>query len=271
MSKVYTDKTTGERVSIIKEDDSFFTLEDGVKIKKESFAKRYEPSGVIDPEEFLNTTSAIENLAKKLMSVDPTKIQDGGDDKTRIKIKPPVVLADSQQEHISPTQNNTVEGPKVSEAQRQKMLEEFAKQQGHQVQQPLTYIDDDDNVIEYEMPQPPAPGEPTPQNQGIAGPEDKNFAGRPIPPRIDPLQMMFNMFKNNYDVTINLKIEDKIANPQFIAMVMENVEGDPIEYYAKIILEKVLKEPLKLKKEIYDQLKKEIYGEQQEIVEEPKK
>jgi type I restriction enzyme S subunit len=37
MSKVYTDKTTGERVSIIKEDDSFFTLEDGVKIKKETF------------------------------------------------------------------------------------------------------------------------------------------------------------------------------------------------------------------------------------------
>lgn len=259
MAKVYTDKTTGDRVTILKEDEIYYTLDDGsgnaVKVKKETFSKRYEMSNTIDPEQFLNTTSTIENLAKQLQQIDTNKIQEGGDDKTRIKIKPPVVLADSQQEHISPTHDNTTEGPKISDVQRQKMIEEFQKKQGELPQKPITYIDDDDNVIEYELGK---PGEETVNTAiPVSNPTVKN---EPVQ-RIDPLQMMFKMFKNNYDVTINLKIEDKIANPQFIAMVMENVEGDAIEYYAKIILEKLLKEPLKLKKEIYEQLKREVYGE----------
>ena len=73
--------------------------------------------------------------------------------------------------------------------------------------------------------------------------------------------MMFKMFKNNYDIKLTFEIEEKIADPAFIKMVMENVEGDAIEYYTKKILDKILKEPLKLKKEIYEQLELEIYGE----------
>lgn len=261
MSKVYTDKTNGERVTIIKEDDVYYTIDDGsgnaVRVKKDTFTKRYESSNAIDPEQFLNTKSAIENLAKQLQQLDTNKLQDGGDDKTRIKIKPPVVLSDSQKEHISPVSDNKVDGPKITDAQRQKMIEEFQKKQSDTPQQTFTYVDEDE-VIEYEL---PTPGE---DNINTAIPvTNPGVKNEPVQ-RVDPLQMMFKMFKNNYDVTINLKIEDKIANPQFIAMVMENVEGDAIEYYAKIILEKLLKEPLKLKKEIYEQLKKEIYGEEKQ-------
>lgn len=264
----YKDKNTGEQVTIIKEDDSFYTLDNKVRVKKETFEKRYESVGTINPDDFFNPTSAIEKLAKQLQNMDTNQIQERPDDVTRIKYKPPVVISDSQH-HISPVSDNKVEGPSVNESQRQRMIEEYKKNNpASQQPQKFVYVDDD-GAVEYEMPK---VGDITQQPQAIPQQPLQTFV-QPEAPKADPMQMMFKMFKNNYDVTINLKFEDKIANPQFIAMVMENVEGDAIEYYSKIILDKILKEPLKLKKEIYDQLKREVYGAEQiePEKEEPKK
>ena len=74
-------------------------------------------------------------------------------------------------------------------------------------------------------------------------------------PKVDPIQMMFKMFKNNYPVKLSVLIEENIPNPTFIGMVQENVEADAIEYYANKILNNLLKDPSKLKTEIYNQLK----------------
>ena len=65
----------------------------------------------------------------------------------------------------------------------------------------------------------------------------------PKPPesKVDPIQMMFKMFKNNYPVKLNVEIEENIPNPTFIGMVQENVEADAVEYYAKVISDKILK------------------------------
>jgi len=266
MGNIYVSKQTGEKVKILKEEESFYTLDDGVKIKKETFSKRYEQSDEIDPMEFLNPVSALEKLANELKSMDPNKVAETNHG-TKIKMKPPTVLADNSRSQINPVDNSS-EGVQISEQRKQQMIEEWRMKQelgdpdaGRKPAFMENQPNQDDGYIEYEMPN---QGEgrirQTSQPNQPKQPNHNQPTSQPIP-QIDPLQMMFKMFKNNYDITLKFEIEEKIANPAFIEMIMENVDGDAIEFYTKKILDKILKNPLKLKKEIYNQLKVEIYGE----------
>jgi len=256
MVNIYVNKQTGKKVKIINEETSFYTLDDGVKIKKETFSKRYEQSDEIDVAKFLNP-SALENLANQIKNVDTDKVVNEPEHSTRIKMKPPTVLADNSRDQINPV-NNTSEGIQISESKKQQMINEYnmKKELGDKDARTPSFIENkptqDDGYIEYEMPK-----------EGEGKIRQTSQINQPQPtPQIDPLQMMFKMFKNNYDIKLTFKVDEKIANPAFIEMVMENVEGDAIEYYTKKILDKILKNPLKLKKDIYNQLELEIYGEE---------
>jgi len=258
----YINKQTGDKVKIIKEEDLFYTLNDGVKIKKETFSNRYERSDEIDPNEFLNPPSALEKLANQLRNVDTSKVINEPEHSTRIKMKPPTVLADNSrtQSPIDNTINNDIQ---ISESKKQQLIDEYNKKMElgeKNINKPSFMIEDDTNngYIEYEMPN---KGEGNIKQTSQQNNQNQNQNQKQNQPQIDPLQMMFKMFKNNYDITLTFEIKEKIANPQFIEMVMENVDGDAIEYYTKKILNKILNEPLKLKNEIYKQLKEEIYGE----------
>jgi len=265
MANIYINKQTGEKVKIINEETSFYTLDDGVKIKKETFSKRYEQSDEIDVKEFLNP-SALENLANQIKNVDTDKVVNEPKHSTRIKMKPPTILADNSRDQINPV-DNTSEGIQISESKRQQMINEYnmKKELGDKDARPPLFIENkpaqDEGYIEYEMPK---------EGEGkIRQTSQINHPSNTSQPQIDPLQMMFKMFKNNYDIKLTFEVDEKIANPAFIEMVMENVEGDAIEYYTKKILDKILKNPLKLKKDIYNQLELEIYGE--EYIENKKK
>jgi len=252
---MYVNKQTGEKVKISKEEDAFYTLDDGVKIKKETFSRRYEQSDEIDPMEFLNPPSALEKLANQIKSVDTNKINDLNEGR-KIKMKPPTVLADNSRGQINPV-DNTSEGIQISEAQKQKMIEEYKMKNelGEKTKAPsfMNENQSSEGYIEYEMPR---------EGEGNIKQTSQPTQPTQPAPQIDPLQMMFKMFKNNYEIKLTFEVEEKIANPQFIEMVMENVDGDAIEYYTKKILDKMLKNPLKLKKDIYNQLELEIYGEE---------
>lgn len=258
MANTYVNKQTGEKVKIVKEESAFYTLDDGVKIKKETFSKRYDQSGEIDPMEFLNPTSALENMAQQIQQVDPNQVVNEPEHSTRIKMKPSEVLADNSREQINPV-DNTDGGIQISEAKRKQMIDEYnlKKELGEPNLTAPSFTNEshqtEDGYIEYEM-----PNEGEGRIKQTSGPQPNT--SQPTP-QMDPLQMMFKMFKNNYEVKLTFEIDEKIADPAFIGMVMENVEGDAIEYYTKKILNKILKEPLKLKKEIYSQLELEIYGE----------
>lgn len=260
MVNTYISKQTGKKVKILKEEESFYTLNDGVKIKKETFFKRYDKSDEIDPMEFLNPTSALDNLANQIKNVDPSQIINEPKHSTTIKMKPATVLSDNSRGQVDPVNNNTSEGIKISESQKQKMLDEYKMKQelGEDAIKPQfnehPTSNQNDGYIEYEMPN---------RGEGSIREISTNTPTTSTPSTsIDPLQIMFKMFKNNYDIKLNFQVKEKIADPAFIEMIMENVEGDAIEFYTKKILDKILKDPLKLKKEIYNQLELEIYGEE---------
>lgn len=258
---VYKDKQTGEKVRIIKEDNNFYTLDNEVKIKKETFAKRYSQTDEIDPDDFFKPRTAIEQLAHNIKSMDTSKVSESGEP-TKIKYKPPTVIQDNSRNE---TGESTIQ---ISEDQKQRMIEEWKMKQelGEKGAKPPPFINQtetDNSYIEYEMPG-QGEGNLRQTNTSTTEPTISN----PTNSTIDPMQMMFKMFKNNYNVKINLEFQEKIANPQFIQMIMENVEGDAVEYYTKIIMDKIIKNPLKLKKEIYRQLKIEIFGEEVVLEEE---
>jgi len=236
-SNVFIDKKTGEKVKITNEDVNFIALDNGVSIKKDIFSTRYEEQVEVDAESFFQkNTSAdpLQNIANQLKNVDTSKLNDNTTG-TKVKYTPPVVLSDNSGAEIRNKPSVEEEIP-MSTEEKKAMLDKWRKEQ---------------------------PGAQIPDVQNKDWEEDNRFLNgdKPIPqpkppePKVDPIQMMFKMFKSNYPVKLNVEIEEKIPNPTFIGMVQENVEADAVEYYAKLISDKLLKDPTKLKDEVYKQLK----------------
>lgn len=92
----------------------------------------------------------------------------------------------------------------------------------------------------------------------------KEVKSEPIP-QFDPIKMMFSTFKRSHEVVFNIQFKDKIANPDFIKMMMENMDGDIVGYYKKIIVENIMKNINIIEDVVETELKK-IIG-QEEIVE----
>jgi hypothetical protein len=243
MSNVFIDKSTGEEVSILSEDVNFLVLNNNIRIKKDVFYKKFEEKSQIDPNSFFSqqysASDPLLNLANKLKSLDTSKIVDEGTG-TKVKYNPPVTLSDSSQPY-KPVQPQTEESITLTPDQKRAMLEEWRRTQ---------------------------PGAQIPEVQKEDWADDERFLNGDKPilqkaPEVksNPIEMMFKMFKNNYLVKLNISIEENIPSPNFISIIQENVETDAIEYYANLISSKLLKDPEKLKTEIYNQLKSTINKE----------
>lgn len=240
LDKVYVDKTTGEQVKIVSEDAINYALDNGVRIKKDVFPKRYNEQLEVNPDSFFATkytqSDPLANIANQLKNLDTNAIKDPPAAGTQVKIlQPTVTLADNSMSQTAVKQQQIEEQIHLTPDQKKAMLAEWAKTQ---------------------------PGAQIPEIQEKNWDEDERFLNgdkpisvKPPEPKVDPIQMMFKMFKSNYPVKLKLEIEENIPNPTFIGMVQENVEADAVEYYANLISEKILNDPSKLKIEIYEQLK----------------
>jgi len=231
LDSVFVNKSTGEQVKILNDDRDFFVLDNSVRIKKDVFYKKFEERQEVDPNSFFKVNSSRDpllDIANQIKGIDSSKIPDSGPG-TKVKYTPPVVISDNSMSE-KPKQPQTEEPIHLSPEDKKKMLDEWKKSQpGAQIQE-IQEKDYDNRFTEADKPIVPVP-------------------------KVDPIQMMFKMFKNNYPVKLNLEIEENIPNPTFIGMVQENVEADAVEYYSNLISDKLLKDPSKLKTEIYNQLK----------------
>ena len=240
-NNVYYEKNTGEKVSILNEDTNFYELDNRVRIKKDIFAKKYETREEVDPNSFFQKPSAdpLLNLANQIKNIDTSKVADSSDG-TRIKYTPPLTISDNSMSQQKVKEQQREEIIQLSPDQRKIMLEEWRRTQpGAQIPeiQERNWDEDDEKFLHGDKPIEIKQKQET---------------------KVDPMEMMFKMFKNNFPVKFNIEIEENIPNPQFIEMVQENVDADAIEYYANKILDKILKEPSILKNEIYNQLKEAI-------------
>lgn len=105
--------------------------------------------------------------------------------------------------------------------------------------------------------------------------ETQNEKQHYIQPQVeDPTISLFKKFKRNHKITINLKIKDSISKPDFIKVMADGLEGDIIQYYTDEIYKIFVSEPSNIKKEIYNQVYKNVYDclpdEDEDIIEESK-
>lgn len=72
----------------------------------------------------------------------------------------------------------------------------------------------------------------------------------------------FRKFKKVHSVTIEVKFEEKIADPNYVRQTAMNFEGDVIKFYTQELMKKIYDDPTILEKQIYDSLKLSIMGEE---------
>lgn len=265
MSSFYVDKATGEKVSIISEDTNFYVLNNSVSIKKDVFARKYEQEVEIDPNSFFSTnysTDPLLNIANQIRNIDSSKVNENQGGGASVKfVQAPVILSDTSLPPGGVVKQPQMGGEiKLSKEQKDAMLAQWRQSMpGAQgAPEPKNWDDEEERLFNELDP--------------VAIQEAQSRPPRVKPveqPKVDPIQMMFKMFKNNYPVKLSVLIEENIPNPTFIGMVQENVEADAVEYYANLISDKLLKDPSKLKDQIYNQLKS-IINKELGIVEEEK-
>ena len=89
--------------------------------------------------------------------------------------------------------------------------------------------------------------------------------------QIDPSEMMFKTFKRNHEIKINVEFTEKIAKPEFIRLMMENMEGDIISFYKKLIIQDIMNNFKIIEDEVEKQLKEHIILEDDSDNKEPDK
>ena len=82
------------------------------------------------------------------------------------------------------------------------------------------------------------------------------------PTSLTPIEMMFSTFKRKHDIVINVAFKDKIGEPEFIKMMVENMEGDIVGYYKKKVMDNIMKDLSKIEEAVEREIKLEIYGEE---------
>ncbi len=238
-NSIFIDKQTGEKVRILNEDSNFYVLDNNVSIKKEIFSKKYDQLQEIDPTSFFTSkvsNDPLLNLANQLKTLDTSKISDSETTGTKVKYTPPVVISDTSLPNGIPLKQEQEDKIILTPDQKKALLDDWRKTQpGAQIPavQERNWNDDDERMLNG----------------------DKPIIPKSQEPKVDPMQMMFKMFKNNYPVKISVSVDGNIPSPQFIGIIQENIEADAIKYYSDQISDKILKDPEKLKAEIYNQLK----------------
>lgn len=103
----------------------------------------------------------------------------------------------------------------------------------------------------------PAPPQPIVQHDDVAAPNAQYQQPTQVE---DPTTALFKKFKRNHNLTVTLKIKDKISKPDFIKVMSDGLEGDIIQYYTDEIFTKFLNDMSSIKTDIYNQIHKEVYG-----------
>lgn len=298
MSQFYKkDDAQRKIVTIVDEQDIFYQLSDGQMIKKDIFNKYYLPfvskqntninnpplneSSEIDPVSFFNTPSVKQDVIQKIKNTDTSNIPD-------VKMPPQVVnkpidnLPNQQMVNESivkqvedlPIPNNTntdVSQYKVYDNDDDAYQDFIKKNQHPPIQQPPTPtpkpLSEIDQLFEDEK---MAFGE----EEAIKR-RDIRLKKNPVVQRqtteqtqsnhqFDPSEMMFKSFKRNHPISVTIKFEDKIGNPDFVKMMMENMDGDIVGYYKKIIMNNIINNIKHVEDEVERCIKLEIFGEEPE-------
>ena len=90
--------------------------------------------------------------------------------------------------------------------------------------------------------------------------QTQQAVAQPVPVAQDPTTALFKKFKRNHKLSIKLNIKDKISKPDFIKVMADGLEGDIIQFYSDEIFNSFIENIDDIKKDIYNQIYKNVYG-----------
>jgi len=268
----------------------------------ESFKPRKSNTGEINPDTFFTSSTIVnQNDIMKLKNADPSKGALDGQERTEIVLntanktkdtKP--VFNESVRQPLKPIQNDSI----IQQVDESTLP--IPDNTNTNVSQYRVYDDEDEayndlvnSSTKVQLPPMTKPQQPKIEVDQLYEDEKLTFGieeadrrknlrlkrtNKPIESeqiqkpqqvqqQIDPTQMMFKTFKRNHEIKINVEFTDKIGNPDFIKLMMENMDGDIVGFYKNLIIEKIQDNFKLIEDEIEKQIKIEIFGEE----EKPKK
>jgi hypothetical protein len=103
-----------------------------------------------------------------------------------------------------------------------------------------------------------------PQSEYVETGDSTSAYTNPTPqqPTVDPFEMMLSTFKRNHEISINVAFKDKIANPDFVKLMMENMDGDIVGFYKKKIMNSIMNDLGKIEEAVEKTIREAIYGEE---------
>lgn len=276
--KKFQSKETGDIVKIINDSGVFYSLSNGINIRKDNFFNKF--TEVLDANSFFDKPATLyEDLASKITKIDTSKISDI-DTGTRVIDRTQESLIETQ----SPLHTKEELLRQYNESQKQRpdvsqykvfddddaAAEDFLKKVQQPIQQqikPKRQTTAYDPYSEEDFDSIPQGNS---KNLGVAN-LNENFdeintkQNQPIyrEPTIEEESFkFFKSFKRIHPIKLSIEFDEKIADPTFIKMMSMNFEGDIIKYYTKEIMNRVQNDPGYLENRIYNKLKDLIMGEE---------
>ena len=217
---------------IIKEDETFAYFDGGVAIKKYLLGTKYEE--YLDPSTFFNSgAQALKDMADKIKNYDG-----------------PVNESVGTQTQVN--MSGVYQKPHAED----KVVPVVAKYDPNQTQQNYqsTNYNFDKSVNQNPNPQVQQHNE----QQYTHQPPQQYIHQQPVQEK--PEEALFKKLKRNVKSKFELTIEEMIPTADFIRMMNDNFETSIIDFLSRETVEKLLRDPEKIRKQIKAQLETIVYG-----------
>lgn len=242
------DNPNSQPVIILNENENFVSLSNGDNVLTERFQLLYEElmTDVIDPKSFLNSGGygkLAGEFEQNLKKIDTSKITDQPSISVVDKTTGDRMNIGVVQEPVVTKIDNTKNSLNAEEALYQDEIAMFG-------------LNEANNRRKIRMKRQPQSQTQINNNDSLSQTQQVSYQ-QPV----NPSEMIFKSFKRNHEITINIEFKDKIGSPDFVKMMLENIEGDIIGYYKNLIMDNIMNKVTEVENEVEYQIIKEIYGE----------
>jgi hypothetical protein len=245
------DNPNSQPVIIINENENFVSLSNGDNVLTERFQLLYEElmSDIVDPKSFLNSGNygkLAGEFEQNIKKIDTSKITD----------QPSISIVDKTTG--SKMNIGAVQEPVVTKIDNTKNTVS-PEEELYRDEVAMYGLNEANNRRKIRMKRQP---QNSTQTEPVYNQTGTISSSIPTPTQ-NPSEMIFKSFKRNHDITINIEFKDKIGSPDFVKMMLENIEGDIIGYYKNIIMDNIMSKVSEVENEVEYQIIKEIYGEEE--------
>lgn len=211
--------------SVINEDDSFAYFDGNVSVKKYLLGTKYEE--YLDPAEFFNRgQNSLTQMAEQIKKYDGP-VNESAHAGTSVNMQNVYTKSAVDDKIVHPVEKHNAHQPNV--------------QNQHQHYN----FDDKPQNVQH--------------NQSVNQPHIHQ------PVQENPEEALFKKLKRSLKMEFDLKVQEMVPTVEFIKMMNDNFETSIIDFLSNQIVNKLLSDPLSLRKQIKDQMETTVYGAPREI------